>query len=140
MEKEFTEFEEVEPEVSKSFLDKQLEEVREKEFMKNVNNTIPIKKKEDAETWDRWQNNRNQLYYKMMKRMCQFHKDKGFDPNKRLHGIRYDYDATYFSEKKVYVTAHTKINPYVFGIAFNFEEQAEELLQEFKEDIKKYYM
>lgn len=154
MEKDYTSFEELESDIAelpypKSFLDEQLEAVREKEFMKNA--YYPLTPEEaygDGPTRSRrhdrvlrpvYMTEKIQLLIDMSQRMFEMHTTHGFDPYKTVYGIRFDYEKG-LGDKELYVNGHSNINPFVFGIAFNHRSQAESLLEEFKERIEMYYM
>lgn len=76
------------------------------------------------------------LYHDMLQ-----YSDKlgGCDTRKQgiWYGIRCDYDTD--PRGKLYVTSHTNINPFVFGIVFRTSEKAEKLLLKFETRIRLFY-
>jgi hypothetical protein len=72
--------------------------------------------------------------------MLQYTNELGGCDNHRAgtwYGIRCDYDED--PRGHLYVTSHTNINPFVFGIVFRASEKAELLLKKFETRIKLYY-
>jgi hypothetical protein len=82
--------------------------------------------------------NKLNLYQDMLVRAYEL----GYDPNVSLHnksvyGLRYNFDVD--PEGKVYVTSHSQLQVFIFGIVFTNEFACEILLDEFKDRIKLYY-
>jgi len=145
MKKDYTSFEELESDIAdlpypKSFLDEQLEAVREKEFMKHAQYPVTPEQAHPGKLSRRdYMYEKLQLLSDMSRRMYEIHELKGFDACKIIYGIRFDYQKG-LNDKELYVNGHSNINPFVFGIAVNHKSDADDLLKEFKERIQKYYM
>ena len=82
--------------------------------------------------------NKLNLYHDMLVRAYEL----GYDPNillygKSVYGLRYNFDVD--PKGIVYVTSHSQLQVFIFGIVFTNKDDCEKLLDEFEDRIKLYY-
>ena len=82
--------------------------------------------------------NKLNLYHDMLLRAYEL----GYDPNillygKSVYGLRYNFDVD--PKGIVYVTSHSQLQVFIFGIVFTNKDDCEKLLDEFEDRIKLYY-